>query len=529
MVTSLAKGLRLIPLSTSENSLKLLLKTQKVHARLVKCGDLNQLPWLYLNCGAFSVARKLFDEITNWDLVSATSIIGAFSRCNHHHDAISMFSHLLSTDVRPNEFTFSTVIHSGSAMCDISTGKQLHACAMKMGFNSNLFVGSSLLNQYAKLGSIQDAEGAFQDIHEPNVVTHTTLINAYLKNRMFCDACYLFESMPERNVVSWNCMIAGCSQHGLNEESVKFFVEMGRQRVPPNKETFPPVFTAAANITALNMGKSFHGLAIKYVGDKEVDVYVANSLINFYAKCGNLEDGMLAFDSIKSRNTVSWSSVICGYACNGKAKEALELYKKARDLDIKPNDSMLHGLLFACNHAGLTDDGYRIFRSVKEEQPEIVKSEHYVSLINLFARAGRFDDAMRVLEEEFHFEPGVGIWKALTGGHQINLNKEMAQFIAKRIKESDPKDSSSYVLMSNMYCSIGQWDDASQIRRDIREKGMKRVTGSSWIEIKNEIHVFSNGYCTHPQSEEIYLILEYINKDLVQSSFKLMDIVHILE
>ncbi|KAJ3703290.1 hypothetical protein LUZ61_006995 [Rhynchospora tenuis] len=434
MVNSLAKGLRLIPLSTSENSLELLLETQKVHARLAKIGDLKQLPRLYLNCGALSLVRKLFDEITNWDLVSATSIIGTFSRCNRHHDAVHMFSHLLSTDVRPNEFTFSTVIHSGSAMCDINTGKQLHACAMKMGLNSNLFVGSSLLNQYAKLGSIQDAEGAFEDIHEPNVVTHTTLIGAYLKNKMICDACYLFERMPERNVVSWNAMIAGCSQHGLNEESIKFFVDMCRQGVPPSTSTFPPVFTAAANINALSMGRSFHGLAIKYLGDKEVNMYVANSLINFYAKCSKLEDSVLVFNGIKSRDTASWSSIICSYACNGKVKKALQLYKRMRDLGMKPNNHTLHGLLIACNHAGLTDEGYWLFRLAKKEQPEIVNSEHYVSLINLFARAGRFDDAMQVLEEEVSFEPGIGIWKALMSGHQIKLNKKMAQFIAKKLK-----------------------------------------------------------------------------------------------
>ncbi|XP_078179601.1 pentatricopeptide repeat-containing protein At5g42450, mitochondrial-like [Carex rostrata] len=524
MITSLVKSLRLpqlnslhdlILLSNSGNSLKSLLETEKLHAQLLKFGDLNQLPRLYLNCGALTIARKLFEEITNWDLVSATSIIGAFSRCNCHHDSIYMFSHLLSTDARPNEFTFSTAIHSVSALCDINTGKQLHACAVKMGLNSNLYVGSSLLNQYTKLGSIQDARGAFRDIHEPNVVTRTTLINAYLKNKMFHDAHNLFQTMPERNVISWNSMIAGFSQFGLNEESVNLFVEMCRQGVPPNAETFPSVFTAVANITALGWGKSFHALAIKYLGNKQVTVYVANSLINFYAKCSNLEDSMLVFNRLENRNTVSWNSIICGYARNGKAKEALQLYKKMRDLSIKPNDYTLHGLLFACNHAGLTEDGYRIFRLVKKEQPEILKPEHYASLIDLFCRAGRYDDAKRVLEEEVHFEPGIGFWKALTGGHRIYYNKEVTQLIAQKIKELGPKDSSSYVLLSNMYCAIGKWDDASQIRREIKEKGMKKITGSSWIEIKNEIHVFSNGYCTHPQNEEIYMMLNFLNQYLM--------------
>jgi pentatricopeptide repeat protein len=524
VTASLAKSLRssqmntlhhLIPPSNSGNPLNSLLKTRKLHARLLKLGDFHWVTRLYLNCGAFGIARKLFDEITNWDLVLATSIIGAFARCNFHHDAIYMFSHLLSTGVRPNEFTFSTAIHSGSAMCDINTGKQLHACAMKTGLNSNLYAGSSLLNLYAKLGSIQDVEGAFQDIYEPNVVTHTTLINAYLKNKKFRSAHHLFETMPERNVISWNSMIAGFSQSGLNEESVKLFVKMCRQGVPPDTKTFPSVFTAAANITALGMGKSFHALAIKYLGNKEVDVYVGNSLINFYAKCCSLEDSMLVFNKLKNKNTVSWNSIICGYAHNGKAKEALQLYKNMRDLDIKPNDYTLHGLLFACNHAGLVEDGYRLFRLVKEEQPGILKSEHYASLIDLFSRAGRYDDVNRILEEEIHFEPGIGFWKSLTGGHQIYFNKEMAQFVAQKIKELDPKDSSSYVLLSNLYCAVGRWGDASQIRREMKEKGMKRITGSSWIEIKNEIHVFSNGYCTHPQSEEIYMMLETINQYLI--------------
>ncbi|KAL6853640.1 hypothetical protein ACP4OV_019669 [Aristida adscensionis] len=450
-------------------------------------------------------AGNVFDGMPHRDVISATAAIGALARRGRHRDALALFARVLAAGVAPNEFTFGTVLRSATALRDRRVGAQLHSCAAKLGLRSVVFVGSALVDHYAKMGAARDAQSALEDTREPNVVSYTALIAGLLKNGMFEDASRLFRRMPERNVVSWNAMIGGCSQAGLNEEAVSLFLEMGREGVAPNGSTFPCVLTSVANAGALGVGRSVHASAIKFLGS--LDVFVGNSLVSFYARCGSLEDSVLAFRKIKHKNVVSWNALICGYAQNGRGEEALDAYKTMRAMGLKPDNVTLLGLLFGCNHAGLVDEGYSLFKTAEMEQPGILRPEHYACVVDLLSRAKRFDDAKRFLEE-LPFEPGIGFWKALIGGCQIHWNRELAESVAQRIHALDPKDTSSYILLSNVYSAAGSWQSVSMIRREIKEKGLKRITGCSWIEVQNKVHVFFNGDCRHPRSDEIYMMLE---------------------
>ncbi|KAL5740668.1 hypothetical protein ACOSP7_029550 [Xanthoceras sorbifolium] len=452
----------------------------------------------------FSDVRHLFDEVPDLNVVSATTIIGRVARQNQHEEAIYLFSRMLLLNIRPSEFTFGTVIHSSTALKDLNVGKQCHACATKMGLHSNVFVGSAILDHYAKLGFIEEATRVFEDTHKPNVVSYTSMICGFLKKERFEDAVKLFQKMPERNVVSWNAMIGGYSQTGHNEEAVNLFIEMLREGFLPNHSTFPCAISAAANIAALGMGKSFHACAVKFLG--KLGVYVGNSLISFYAKCGSMEDSLLVFNKIIERNIVSWNAVICGYAQNGRGEEAVDFFENMRVSGIRPNDVTLLGLLWACNHAGLVDKGFTYFDQARMQEPSILKPEHYACMVDLLSRSGRFREAERFLCD-LPFDPGLGFWKALLGGCQIHSNMELGEFAARKILALDPEDVSSYVMLSNAESVAGKWDGVSKIRREMKEKGMKRVPGCSWIEIRSKVHVFVSGDRNHHLKDEIYRVL----------------------
>ncbi|KAL5986123.1 hypothetical protein ACLOJK_028113 [Asimina triloba] len=422
-----------------------LLQTQKSHAVIIKSGipiAESQLIQSYCQSKAFSDALRLFDETPQWDIVSGTALIGTFARSDRLENSIGIFSRLLLLGIRPNQFTLSTAIHACTSHGAHGAGKQLHACATKMGLRSNVFVGSSILDHYAKLGSLEEARGAFEDTHHPNVVSYTTLICGYLKNQRFDDAAMLFENMPERNVVSWNAMIGGFSQAGCNEESVNLFIEMCREGVMPNESTFPCVFSAAANIAALGIGKSFHAYAVK--SSVKHDVFVGNSLISFYAKCGSMADSRLAFDRLPQRNVVSWNAVIWGYAQNGQAKQALDLFQQMGYSNLRPNSVTLLCVLFACNHAGLVEEGCSYFDKARKEQPDELNAEHYACLVDLLSRAGRFEEAKGFISN-LPFDPGIGFWKALLSGCQIHLNAELADLAAKKILALEPGDMAQRV------------------------------------------------------------------------------------
>ncbi|KAG8376451.1 hypothetical protein BUALT_Bualt09G0064700 [Buddleja alternifolia] len=444
------------------------------------------------------------------DVESATAMIGHFAKQNQHREAILCFLRMLHLNIRPNEYTFGTLLHSSVVLKDLHLGKQFHAYAKKFNLNSNVFVGSAISDLYVKLSNLEDALRAFQDIHNPNVVSYTTLIHGYIKEERFDEAVVIFRSMPERNVVSWNTVISGCSQIGKNEEAVNFFVEMLREGVIPSQSTYPCAMIAAANIGALAMGKSIHACAVKFLG--ELGLFLANSLISFYAKCGSMEDSLLVFHKMRERNIVSWNALICGYAQNGEANGAIEMYQKMKLMNINPNSITLLGLLLACNHAGLINEGYKYFN----EDRSLVKAEHYACMIDLLSRSGRFQEAQRFLRD-LPFDPGVGFWKALLGGCQIHLNLELGEIAAKKILELDPRDVSSYVMLSNAHSAAGRWQNVLDVRQKMREKGLRRIPGSSWIEIGSKVHVFVTGDKRHRYKDEIYMALGYFIEHVMDS------------
>ncbi|KAL2250550.1 pentatricopeptide repeat-containing protein At5g42450, mitochondrial isoform X1 [Sesamum indicum] len=458
--------------------------------------------------------HQLLDEMLKRDVESATSLIGHFAKQNQHRQAILCFLRMLFLDITPNEYTFGTVIHSSVVLEDLHLGRQIHSYAKKISLSSNVFVGSSVLDLYVKLSNINDALRAFQDIHEPNVVSYTTLIRGYIKQGRFDEAGGVFRSMPERNVVSWNTMISGCSQSGKNEEAVNYFVEMLRDSVVPSQSTYPCAVIAAANVGALGIGRSMHASAIKFLG--ELSLFLANSLISFYAKCGSMEDSLLTFNKMRERNIVSWNAVICGHAQNGLGKDAIEMYEKMKVKGIQPNSITLLGLLLACNHVGLIDEGYKYFNQARYEDPSLLKSEHYACMIDLLSRSGRFQEAERFLHD-LPFDPGVGFWKALLGGCQVHSNLELGEVAARKILELDPGDVSSYVMLSNAHSAAGRWQNVLDIRQKMREKGLSRTPGSSWIEIKSKVHVFVTGDKRHSSRDDIYMALGFFLQHVMDS------------
>ncbi|CAM8886026.1 unnamed protein product [Rhodiola kirilowii] len=465
---------------------------------------------------------KLFDELPSRDVVSATAVISSFVRNNQYDKAMFLFFRMIASDIRPNEFTFGVLFQIPVAMYEgciddfgkrmgSNVGKQLHASAIKMGLISNVYAGSAALNFYSKVSDIEGATRVLEDTHKPNVVSYTTLICAYLKNEQFDDALSVFHTMPERNVVTWNAMIGGYSQTGKNEEAVNMFVEMLRGNVLPTQFTYPCVISAASNVAALGMGKSFHASAIKVLGNP--NLFVGNSLVSFYSKCGTMEESLNVFNKLPHKNVVSWNAIICGYAQNGKAKKAIEFYHRMKDEGVKANDVTLLVLLLACNHGGLVEEGYSYFHKARIENPSMLKPEHYGCMVDLLSRSGRFQEAQHFIST-MPFNAGIGFWKALLGGCQTHLNKELAEYAAKKILALVPGDVSSYVMLSNACSAAGNWQDVSMIRREMKEKKMQRIPGCSWIEIKSKVHNFVRGDKGHDQKDDIYFLLNLYDSDI---------------
>lgn len=209
-----------------------------------------------------------------------------------------------------------------------------------------------------------------------------------------------------------------------------------------------------------------------------------------YSKCGYIDNARDIFKSISHRRNIGdWNSMLSGLAIHGLGKEALEILHDMERMEIEPDDITFLAVLRACSHGGLVQEGQMCFKTMCEKYKAVPKIQHYGCMIDLYGRAGHLEDALKILQE-MPFEPDVLAWKAILSSCLKHGQIEQGRFAALRAIELAPKDSSSYILLSNIYAKIGRWDDVAKIRSLMKERGIKKVPGCSSILMNGEIHEF---------------------------------------
>jgi pentatricopeptide repeat protein len=346
---------------------------------------------------------------------------------------------------------------------------------------------------------------AFDQMPERDVVSWNTVIAGYAQNGSIEDASQLFGRMPEKDVISWNTMIAAYAQIGHGEEAMKLFCQMQRVGVRPIQTTFTSLLSASASLASIEQGKQHHTYIFKIGFSSEV--FVGNALIAMYAKCGHIDDARQVLDEMPERDVVSWNSLITGFALHGRGKEALQLFEQMQLLDIKPNNTTFIGILSACSHAGLVDEGWQYFYSMNRDNCITPTAGHYACMVDLLARAGCLKEAEEFIDE-MPFKLDAVAWGSLLGACRVHVNTEVAKRAAEHLFELEPENAGTYVLLSNIYAAAGRWNDAAKIRILMKDRGVKKKPGCSWIKVKNKVHTFVVGDRLHPQTDAIYATLE---------------------
>eukprot|EP01018_Ginkgo_biloba_P012655 Gb_23604 [translate_table: standard] len=510
---------------------------EHVHTHIIKtCFDLDvkvasALVDAYIKCGSLLHGRRVFDKLSERDVVSWTSIITGYAQTEHAEKALELFCQMLCTGIKPNEFTFASALNACSGHAAMERGKEVHAHIIKNGFESDFFVVSTLINLYAKCASIEDA---FK----------------------------LFARMSEQNVVSWTAMIAGYVQNGHPEKALNILCQMQRLGMELNQFTFSSVLSACASLAALEEGKQVHAHIIK-TGFESL-VCVGNALVTMYAKGKNMDDALKVFLKMHEPDSISWSAMIAGYTQNGHGenalklfcqmqlesinlnqftfasalgacaslaaavgqgyaqhghgKEALKLFEQMQQAGVKPNHSTFVGVLSACSHVGLVDEGRHHFDSMLEHHQLTPRMEHYNCMVDLIGRAGHLDEAMDFINK-MPFEANAMVWRTLLGACRVHGNLELGKHAAQCILELEPEDSATYVLLSNIYGAAGQWEDSAKVRKLMDDREVKKEAGYSWIVVKNGVHTFIARDRSHPQTAEIYAKLEQLNVQMKEAGY----------
>ncbi|KAG9443815.1 hypothetical protein H6P81_015155 [Aristolochia fimbriata] len=430
----------------------------------------------------------------------------------HLLSAVSVYRRMRLHGVEPDFYTFPYLLQSFNSPSSFQCGQSIHAHALLSGFTSDRFVQTSLINMYLNCGCLKSAREAFDEIPSPDLPSWNSIVSANLKMGSFATAKQLFDEMPERNVVSWSCMIDGCVKFGKYKEALEMFREMLAAEVEPNAYTMSTVLSACGRLGALEHGKWAHAYVDRC--GMEVDVILGTSLIDMYAKCGCIERARQVFSRLGDlKDVMAWSAMISGLGMQGLGVECIDMFEEMQDSGLKPNGITFLGLLCGCVHSGLVREGEYYFRRMSEEFGVSPSIEHYGCLIDLYGRADLLGSAWQVVKS-MPMKPDVLIWGALLSGSRKHGDIETCEASLKQLTELEPMNSGAYVLLSNLYAKMGRWEDVKYVRNAMEEKGIKKEPGCSLVEVDGVLHEFVVGDRSHPQSVEIYLMLEEIMKKL---------------
>ncbi|KAL9242421.1 hypothetical protein vseg_016416 [Gypsophila vaccaria] len=434
----------------------------------------------YVSMGRFEDAGVLFDEIPVKDVVSWNAMIAGYAQSGQFSKALEFFRGMLSAGVKPDESTLLSVLSACAQSGSLELGKWVGSWIEEKGWGTKLRLVNALIDMYAKCGDLKTARS-------------------------------LFDGLLQKDRISWNVMIGGYTHGSCYIEALTLFREMQELHVEPNDVTFLSVVSACAHLGALDYGKWVHAYIdrnFKHLGDV---IALRTSLIDMYAKCGDINAAKQIFDSTETKSLSSWNALLMGLAMHGGAIEALNLFSEMVLEGVKPDDITFIGILSACTHAGLVDLGRQYFNSMIHEYKISPKLHHYGCMIDLLSRAGLFDEAEKLIGS-MPMEPDGAIWGALLASCKLHNEIELAERVANHLFEIEPDNPGPYIVLSNIYAKANRWDDVARIRTRLNDRGMKKIPGCTSIEVGNIVHEFLVGDKLHPQSKDIYEMLDEVDR-----------------
>ncbi|KAL6139551.1 hypothetical protein ACLB2K_057855 [Fragaria x ananassa] len=427
---------------------------------------LNSFVNLYAKTGSIRTATRLFWKMPEKDVISWSSMIACYTHNGDVLEALNLFEEMIDKGVEPNSVTVTNALQACAGACNLDEGKKIHKLATRKGFELEVAVATALIDMYMKCSAPQEAVD-------------------------------LFKRMPKKDVVSWIAMLSGYAQNGMAYKSMGIFRSMLLDGTQPDAVSMVKILAACSELGNLQQALCLHAYVIQ-TGFKD-NIFVRASLIELYSKCGSIDNAVRLFEGMVYKDVVIWSAMIAGYGIHGQGGEALKVFDDmVKHSAVTPNDVTFTSVLSACSHSGLVVEGLGIFSMMLHQYQLKPRPEHYGILVDLLGRTGELDKAMEIVERMPNpAEPHV--WGALLGACRIHNNVKLGEVVAKRLLELEPDDAGYYVLLSNIYAMDDKWENVSNLRTSVREKGLKKIFGQSVVEAGSEIHSFVAGDRFHPE------------------------------
>lgn len=403
----------------------------------------------YSRLGLVDEASHVFRGIDESpDLVLWNAMISGYGSCGDWVKGIELFNTMHNMGMRPDGYTMVGLI---TGLNDHRLGETIHGFCVKCGLASNDHVGSVLVSMYSRCKNMEMA-------------------------------CKVFDSLVQPDLVSWSALIAGFSLAGDHVKALMFFKEFLASGRRADHVLIAIALAASAELAIVRPGCEIHGYAVR--NECSTEVAVSSALIDMYVKCGFLEMGVKVFKNMHKRNIVSYNTMISSLGLYGFAPDAFRLFEEILQEGLKPDETTFAGLLSACCHSGLVDDGWKCFKMMTEEFGIRAKTEHHVHMVKLLGMDGKLEEAYDLIKS-LSKPVDSGIWGALLSCCASHKNYELLEVIAKHLLENEPENCKYSVMFSNMFAGDERWDQVKQLRVDTRGGARRKMPGISWISDKN--------------------------------------------
>ncbi|PSS28870.1 Pentatricopeptide repeat-containing protein [Actinidia chinensis var. chinensis] len=492
--------------------------------------------------GSLDCSIQVFNQVQNPNVFVWNSMIKGFVDNDQPLNAIYFYEKMVGSNSKPNKYTYPPLFKACTLMGSVEEGVQIHTHVVKHGLRGDGHIRSARIRMYVSFGWVSEARKVFDERAESDVVCWNAMIDGYMKHGDVDGARGMFEAMTEKNIVTWNVMVSGFARLGMIEEArecfdqmpekddiswsaiidgyngggyfkeaLEIFREMKREKVRPGKFVLSSVLASCANVGALEQGRWIHA----YIERNSIplDSVLGTSLVDMYAQCGRVDLAWEVFEKTKEKEVFTWNAIIGGLAVNGHAHDAIEFFFEMAREKVKPNDITFVGILNACAHAGLVDEGLKFLHSMKQVYGVEPTVEHYGCVVDLLGRVGLLSDAEKLINS-MPIEPNAAVWGALLGGCRKHGNVELGERVGKLLLELEPQNGGRYALLSNIYAKAGRWEDVARVRKLMKERGVKTGTGRSMINLDGIVHEFKIGDGSHIQMREVYLVLESVTERL---------------
>ncbi|KAJ9131848.1 hypothetical protein P3X46_034760 [Hevea brasiliensis] len=380
---------------------------------------------------SFSVFHQLSPaaNVYQWN-----SIIRALTHCGLFSKALELYAKMRDMKLKPDTYTFPSVINACAAAGDFQTGCVVHNHVLEMGFGFDLYIGNALVDMYARFGDLIKARN-------------------------------IFEEMPHRDIVSWNSLISGYSANAYWEEALEIYYQARIAGLKPDPFTISSVLPAFGGLLAIKEGEVVHGLVEKL--GINADIIVSNGLLSIYFKFGRLMDARRVFNQMVVKDTVSWNTLICGYCQMELFEESIELFMEMVR-SFRPDLLTITSILRACGLLQDLEFGKFVHDYMIRSGFECDVTASNI-IIDMYAKCGDLVASGKVFDR-MKYRDSVS-WNTLINGYIQSGSYDKGVKLFKKMKMDLKPDCITFVALLSICTRLADMELGKEIHCDLAKLG----------------------------------------------------------